>query len=40
VNFRTSLVDIEALLPLLSQLGEDACRQSVVGSGISPAHRT
>ena len=26
VNFRTSLVDIEALPPLLSRLGKDVCR--------------
>jgi len=31
VNFRTSLVDIEALLPLLSRLGEDICRESALG---------
>jgi glutamate/tyrosine decarboxylase-like PLP-dependent enzyme len=33
VNFRTSLVDIEALLPLLSRLGKDVCRESLVGPG-------
>ena len=35
VNFRTSLVDIEALPPLLSRLGKDVCRESVVGPGFS-----
>ena len=29
VNFRTSLVDIEALPPLLSRLGKDVCREAV-----------
>jgi aromatic-L-amino-acid/L-tryptophan decarboxylase len=40
VNFRTSLVDIEALPPLLSRLGKDACRVSLVEPGLSPAERT
>jgi aromatic-L-amino-acid/L-tryptophan decarboxylase len=40
VNFRTSLVDIEALPPLLVRLGEDICREPVLGAGTSPAHRT
>ena len=40
LNFRTSLVDIEALLPLLSRLGENICRESVLRAGISPARRT
>ena len=30
VNFRTSLVDIEALPPLLSRLGNDVCRESAL----------
>ena len=33
VNFRTSLADIEALLPLLSRLGTDVCRESLVERG-------
>jgi len=37
VNFRTSLVDIEALPPLLLRLGEDVCRESVLGAGASPS---
>jgi hypothetical protein len=37
VNFRTSLVDIEALPPLLLRLGEDICRESVLGAGASPS---
>jgi aromatic-L-amino-acid decarboxylase len=37
VNFRTSLVDIEALPPLLSRLGENICRESVLGAGTIPA---
>ena len=40
LNFRTSLVDIEALPPLLSRLGENICRESVLRAGISPARRT
>ena len=40
VNFRTSLVDIEALPPLLSRLGEDVCRESALGVSTSPVHRT
>jgi hypothetical protein len=39
VNFRTSLVDIEALPPLLSRLGGDIYRESVLGAGTTPAHR-
>ena len=31
VNFRTSLVDIEALPPLLSRMGGDVCREPVRG---------
>ena len=31
VNFRTSLVDIEALPPLLSRMGSDVCREPVRG---------
>jgi len=33
VNFRTSLADIEALAPLLARLGEDICRETVLGAG-------
>jgi glutamate/tyrosine decarboxylase-like PLP-dependent enzyme len=40
VNFRTSLVDIEALLPSLSRFGQDVCRESMVGQGFSPADCT
>jgi glutamate/tyrosine decarboxylase-like PLP-dependent enzyme len=39
VNFRTSLIDIEALPPLLSRLGKDVSRDSGVGLGSSPADR-
>jgi glutamate/tyrosine decarboxylase-like PLP-dependent enzyme len=40
VNFRTSLVDIEALLPLLSRLAKDVCHELVVEPGLSPVDRT
>ena len=39
VNFRTSLVDIEALPPLLSRLGKDVCRESS-GPSFGPTDRT
>ena len=39
VNFRTSLVDIEALPPLLSRLGNDVCRESLVEPGFRSAVR-
>ena len=39
VNFRTSLVDIEALPPLLSRLGKDVCRESLVEPGFRSAVR-
>ena len=37
VNFRTSLVDIEALPPLLSRLGKDVCRRFFGEPGFSSA---